>query len=110
MKLLIILVFFLTSLPTFAGSLNCSLRKGSVEYPIVETTEGIDEEEESETYAGFVDKIRADILYLPYQEGIYLHLTDMERNIGVSSVGRTDAELTYEPNGHRYSLICFEDF
>lgn len=107
-KLTLICLTILFSLPSLAGSLECHISKGLKSYPIVETTEGIDEEEESETYAGIIDSVEADILYLPYQEGIYLTLIDTKRGVTASSINSESAEVSYDsPEGH-YRLSCRE--
>ena len=85
--------------------LDCSLKKNFVEYPLTETTI-VDEEEESESYEALIDGIKVDVLYLPFQEGIYLNLTHKERNISVEAIGRQEVGLSYTSGESQYDLFC----
>lgn len=75
---------------------------------IVETTKTGDQEEESETYKGTVDSVEADVIYLPFQEGIYLYLEDSKREAIASSINKNYADVSLETKDGIYSLSCRE--
>jgi len=109
MKLFLIFAISLFSFSALAGSLKCKLTKNaSIEYAVIETTESVDVEENSEYYLGIVpSEVKVEITYLPHQEGIYLHLKDLVSGALASSINHKSVSLGYTVNNNTYRIGCF---
>ncbi|MCK5882320.1 MAG: hypothetical protein KAG61_01420 [Bacteriovoracaceae bacterium] len=109
MKTLIALILLSVTTLSFAeGSLECTFTKNFENISMVEVLAEIDEEESSENYFGKVGSVQAEVLYLPYQEGIYLSITDTSRGVEASAVNHNNAEVTLTIGKDTYALFCEE--
>ena len=88
------------------GSLDCKLTKNSTIIPLSFSLGEDYEEENTELYYGVIDKIKADVLYLPHQYGIVVTLTG--DNVKDESEGETEASASLSINGNTYTLSCEE--
>ena len=92
-------------------SLDCQLYSnlGSV-YELQRLPLEDDPEEESELYESeILPHLKASVLYLPYQDGIYLHFTVKGERTGtqsVTAVARDQVELTINFAKILYTLDC----
>lgn len=73
-----------------------------------ENFDEIDEEECSENYFGKIGSVQADVLYLPYQEGIYLSITDRETGVEASAENHGSSDVALTIGNDTYSLHCKE--
>ena len=116
MKTTILLMAVFFTLNSLAETFNCTVHKNySFSQNLIQTTfSENDPEEDSEEYEiTLQDGINAHVGYYPYQDGLFLSLTD-ERS-GVSAQANFDEEsdiytsVTLRKGDNRYTLSCLKN-
>lgn len=111
MKLLSILTFFFLMNANYAGSFHCYLGVGFNQSQKLEQLSFAedDPEEESEEYGLILESgVKAHVLYLPYQDGLYLSLQKGEVSANTNFDQESDgyANLDLKISGVKYRLFC----
>lgn len=111
MKFVASILLLALSLTSQGKSFDCYLRVGMVSAQELAQTAfaGNDPEEESEEYQlNLVSGLKAYVLYLPYQDGLYLSLEKAGVSVSTNFDQESDdfANLDLKIEDKKYSLYC----
>ena len=111
MKFVACILSLVIGLSSQAKSFNCYLRVGMVtagKLPQTAFAENDPEEESEEYELNLVSGLNANVLYLPYQDGLYLSLKKGDVSVSTIFDQESDeyANLDLEIGAQKYSIYC----
>ena len=112
MKSLLLSTAILLSTNSFAESFDCKIYKNnSPAVALVQTTfSHEDPEENTEEYKMTMQGVSAYVIYVPYQDGLFLKLTDVKSGVSARTIFDQESDdytnLTLNTGTNKYRLTC----